>query len=670
MIADQRSGHADESPGLRPELDGLRGVAIALVVLFHAGAIGGGYVGVDLFFVISGFLISRLLLRELRERGRIDLLGFYARRVLRLLPAATVAFLATGLLVYIAAPVTRLASVGAEISSAATFTINLLLHDRGWDYFRGLEWWSPLKHAWSLALEEQFYLLWPALLGLLWWLGRRRIALVGLGVALIFAGSLWFSANAGPPDYFLLQTRAFELAAGAALALVAASLERLPGPVRLLAGIGGLALVIASALSFDKQTPFPGTLALIPVLGGALLIAGGPHGIGRLLSLAPLTALGRRSYALYLVHYPIFIVLFNTLDTTPPLEAQLKMIALALVATEALHRLVENPARRSSWWLAHPRLVLGAGAAMVALVVGVGALLPTLAYPVGSGSAPAARLADLPSAHLTETVPTNLTPSLVDAAWREVEPPLSVGCLVMPGYEPPLDERCQIGDPEGSRTVFVIGDSHTHAWGGAIGYYGKEHDLRVVSWGGAGCLNNEYALEIERAAYDLGHCPRIRAEALDWAERERPDIVVMVGAPFYYYAFGEEQLRERLPLEIERWVARYRALGAAVLFLGSPPNPGFEVAQCLAANLDRASACTFIGEETRTAEAEGLERDGVARGGGAYLDTFDLVCPTERCPVILGDTLIYALGDHISKRYATVVSEPLGAAIEELLAER
>ena len=287
----------------RGDIEGLRAVAVLLVVTFHAGfpLVHGGFVGVDVFFVLSGFLITGLLLDEIARTGTISLTDFYARRIRRLLPLSTLVLAATAVATYALIPPIDRRGVAGDLVGAALWGANWKFAADSTQYMADTDK-SPVLHFWSLAVEEQFYVVWPVLLLVLvggtglalraWPVAFRRISLV---LVLVTALSLWASQHqtgtGSPFAYFGLHTRAWELGVGAGLALVKPALRVLSAPAARGAGILGLTLVVGSALMMDETTPFPGTAALLPVLGTALVVAGGarlPHGtIARGLSFSP-----------------------------------------------------------------------------------------------------------------------------------------------------------------------------------------------------------------------------------------------------------------------------------------------------------------------------------------------------------------------------------------------
>jgi peptidoglycan/LPS O-acetylase OafA/YrhL len=368
--------------GFRPDIEGLRGLAVLLVVVFHAGlAAPGGFIGVDVFFVISGFLITGLLLRERELRGRIDLLAFYARRVRRLLPAAIVVLAVTLPVAYsLYAPLDR-AEVLLDGAAAALSVGNVRFAMAAGDYFSSVITPSPFLHFWSLGVEEQFYLVWPALLlfaagGLV---AARAIRLsVGAALAIVFVlsllASLLLTEIAASWAFYSLPTRAFELAAGGLLAVGAAGVARLPGILVTPAAWLGLVAVGWSAIAFDSSMAFPGYAALVPTLGTVGLIAAGGRRFapGTLLSLEPLRFLGRISYSLYLWHWPILVLSGLALGFNEPgLIGGSLLIGVSVAVATLSWAFVEEPFRRGLPAFASPpgRTVFAGSAAILSVVV-------------------------------------------------------------------------------------------------------------------------------------------------------------------------------------------------------------------------------------------------------------------------------------------------------------
>ncbi len=396
----RRATASREKDNFRPDIEGLRGVAVLLVVFFHAGLLSnsifqvpGGFIGVDLFFVVSGFLITGLLIRERERTGRVSFSKFYARRVRRILPAAAVVLLVTIPLSY--ALVTLIQRPDTmEDGAAAALSIANIRFAITTDYFNPVTY-SPFLHFWSLGVEEQFYFVWPALLFVAAWRRPR----LGAGLALAAVAVVSFAASVYMTDanpswaFYMLPTRAWQLAAGGLLAVGAGSLARAPAALRQVIGqmlviLGWLALaaLFIDAFALNSNIPYPGMAALVPTVAAVLLIASGTqsHGPGVLLGLPPIRFIGKISYSLYLWHWPMLILGGLYLQASQPAMSpdQVQQVltpvqayALALfsipVATVSWG-LIEEPFRRGYIPLPRPSRTVMAGVAVMVIVALVG----------------------------------------------------------------------------------------------------------------------------------------------------------------------------------------------------------------------------------------------------------------------------------------------------------
>ena len=350
----------------RADIDGLRAVAVAIVVLYHAGAtsISGGYLGVDVFFVVSGFLISGIIWRDL-EAGAFSFAGFYERRIRRIYPALFSMILAClGCASLFLVP-DDFVAMGNSAAATAVYGSNIFFWRKS-GYFDAPAELAPLLHTWSLAVEEQFYVVYPVFLALVHRFARGRAvhALMAVFVASL-ALATWGISAYPEASFYLLPTRAWELALGALLAVA-----HLPTPrSRLLseaAAVAGGLLIGYSAFAFDSRTPIPGPLGLVPCLGAALILhaARRPTLVGRLLETPPFVFVGQISYSLYLWHWPVLVMSKHFLAVRElPLWATVTAVAGSVALAWASFHLVEQPVRKRGWF---SRNAIFAGAVQVA----------------------------------------------------------------------------------------------------------------------------------------------------------------------------------------------------------------------------------------------------------------------------------------------------------------
>lgn len=383
-VANNAQGRAAVSDRFRPDIEGMRAVAVGLVVLYHGfhAPFTGGFVGVDVFFVISGFLITNLLLHEKARNERISISRFYARRVRRILPAATLVVLVTVLAAYHWLGFIAGNQIADDAKWTAVFTANIHFGLLGTDYLGSQLPPSPLQHMWSLGVEEQFYLVWPGLfLGLVLLVRGARhrgvlaVALLGI-VAASLAWSVIQTRSNATWAYFSPLTRAWELALGALVAILAAVAVRVrPSWLIELLGLCGIAGIMVSALVLNSSTYYPGWSVALPVISTALLIAVGCVNqrtlVGRALAVRPMQWIGARSYSLYLWHWPFLIIAAEYLTHDLSAIQNTGLLLLALAATAITYRLIENPVRHARVLARRTGLTLAIGAILIIVTIGI-----------------------------------------------------------------------------------------------------------------------------------------------------------------------------------------------------------------------------------------------------------------------------------------------------------
>jgi len=649
----------------RPDIEGLRAVAVLLVVAAHAGVavLAGGYVGVDVFFVISGFLITSLLLREAERTGRISVARFYCRRAVRLLPAAAVVLVSTLIAARFLLPAVRLGEYCKDALSAAGYVANVRFAAIGTDYLSADRPPSPFQHFWSLAVEEQFYLVWPLLVlaaAYLWQRRRPLAAVLGVLVAASFVLSVTETERSAPWAYFGPHTRAWELGAGALLALGTKRMgvKRIKRPHRAY-GWAGLAAILASALWFDDATAYPGWRALLPVAGAVAVIAAGGN---RLLEVRPMRTVGRLSYGWYLWHWPVLLIL--------PIGNGILKALLALGLAWATYRWVENPLRRHRWRGARTGLGLGAALSGTVAAVAIGLALLPHAVPTGArrvdlratlaaASRPEQELAAaIEASRAMGPMPGNLTPALTRAA-RDRPRVWTDGCHAdVPVTTAP--EGCFYGDPAGHQTVVLYGDSHAAQWFPAVERLAVERHWRLVELTKSSCSAADLPLWHDTLKREYTECAAYHRSALARIGRLRPALVV-VGSSFNYRpAHPSADVGAQWRAAWDRTFAALRSDGSRVVAISDTPYMGGSVPECLAepANAGHAGNCT----RSLHSAVRGPEQREVFLSYPGVIDPTTWFC-TDVCPAVIGNLLVYRDSNHMTTTYARALAPLLGARL-------
>ena len=732
-----RAAGAGEKDNFRPDIEGLRGIAVLLVVLYHAGTLSnsslqipGGFIGVDLFFVISGFLITGLLIRERERTGKVSFSRFYARRVRRILPAAAVVLVVTLVISYqLVALSTR--SAVMEDGAASAVSIANIRFAMTTDYFNPVNnAFSPFLHFWSLGVEEQFYFIWPALLALVAWRRPR----IGAGVALTavvivsFAASVIVTQSSPATAFYMLPTRAWQLAAGGLLAVGVGSLARSPQFVRSIAsqalsvaGWVALAALVWVALTLDSKTvPYPGTAALLPTIAGVVLIAAGAEqaGPGALLRLLPIRFLGKISYSLYLWHWPILILgglyLGGPLDQAlTPFQA-LALAAFSIPVATVSWGLIEEPFRRGQIPLPRPSRVVAAGVAVMLAVALVGTNFDwsaqTALANIGNGTGPVAAADPTPTPTATivkptatptvtpvpATLPPNATPSptpsvtqalpanghetattSLNSATRptlakapdDKEPTWLNNCL---GWDattvPSTSGKCVYGDPKGTFTVALVGDSHASALFPAVEAVAIAHGWRLVEYLKISCqfvdmritdpnLNREYT---ECATWNQNVVARLRADP--------PDLVLVSGSRWIYAVNPAEASATYEGNAMARMIKQIPS-SSRVAIIQDPPLPSLDVPKCLSSYPTDVLKCAYS-RAVGFGSAMGVRETTASKATGAPVIVLtDAICPgTGACPVVINNMIAWRDPHHLTATFSRWLGPVLDAKIVDILA--
>jgi peptidoglycan/LPS O-acetylase OafA/YrhL len=684
--------HPDEAEAgrrFRPDIEGLRAVAIVAVLLCHAGVpfLAGGYVGVDVFFVISGFLITRLLVGELDRSGTISLRGFYARRAKRLLPLSAVLLTVVGILSMILLSPLRDTEVAGDITASALYVANWHFAAQSVDYFaQGLEP-SPVLHLWSLAIEEQFYLVWPGLSLLATWFFRRRgrsvRPVLWVVLALILAGSLIYGVILTEDQpafaYFSTFARAWELALGAAVALAATvKLPRL-GAVAL--GWAGVAAIVYASFAFTGETDFPGTAALVPTLGAAALIlagtalavtargvTGGWFGAGTILALRPVRYVGRISYSWYLWHWPAIVFAAAIWGPRLSVAAGLAAVAASWIPTQLTHMLIEDPVRRAPMLARLPNRAIGLGLACTALALGVGiglqAAQPTVRTAPLSEVRGAAALVDeaLPQETATALRPNPLK-ARADRGSSYYE-----GCMVgIPGTN---SNKCFYGNKHGHKTLVLFGDSHAMQYFPTVEELVQQRGWRLIVLTKAECPPEELEVKSMIEDREYSQCDEWRQSALERIETGGEHTTVIMSGDTEYTPYGPdgEELSgdaaaEAMEAGYLRTLKRIQAAGPRTVVIRDNPTSTADVPSCVSEDIQHLGRCSF--PRRREWDREYDVRAAEASPETHLVSFIADICPGEICRAVIGNALTYRDKDHLTATFARTLEPMLEADFRE-----
>ncbi len=637
-------------------------MAILLVVAAHARLQGwaGGFVGVDVFFVLSGYLITALLVEEIRSTGQLAFARFYVRRLRRLLPGLFLMLATVALLAWLLVPALDQSRQSASATNAAGWISNIYFALLQVGYFSPTSASNLFLHTWSLGVEEQFYLVWP-MLAVLALTGLKKgcdtsspsrmlwaLVLVGIGS---LALCLYWSYHTPELAFYMMPARAWQFALGALVYMLYGvsrdpSARDNPSRFQLPAAWGwiGLALILGSALVLDGATTYPGFWALVPSTGAAMMIAAGVNkpraSFARLLSIQPMRWIGQVSYSWYLWHWPILLLGTVTLGFSSPLD-RLLLAGLSLVMAAASHGLVERPIRHARWTLQRPRFSLAAAAGIVFLAMLGGRFWDHSA---------AARL------H---------APALQRLKVAKNDTPLIYlqGCDSW--YMKSSVKPCVYGASDARHTAVFIGDSIAMQWFPAVRKIMKKRSWRLIVMTKSSCPMVEVPFYYTRIKRMFVRCSTWREHALAKLSDYRPDITILGST--YTYPFSRKQWIEgtRKVLSI---ASRY---SGKVYLLRSTPSLPFNGPDCLAPHSDlyrwlsQYPSCTFAAHNQQFDRVYAWRRKAAkAFPNVSTIDMTSSVCPDGICMAERDGQVVFRDDQHMTASFARSLGPQLAAKIK------
>lgn len=651
-------GH-DYRLGYRADVEGLRAVAILLVVAVHAGVpwLRGGFVGVDVFFVLSGFLITGLLVQEVSNTGRLRFVEFYVRRLRRLLPALLTMLLVIGALAsLLLAPAEQVGQSSAG-AMAALWLSNIHFAFAKLNYFAPGTETNLFLHTWSLGVEEQFYLIWPALL--VWLLGRdgeRGVSRLKIGLIVVllvsFAACVVLSYNAPQLAFYMMPLRAWQFSAGALVWLYfkmpgAAAIRLLrdrPAILRL-AGWFGLTLILAAGALFSASIPYPGAYALLPTLGAVCIVAVGSiaapsGGVSRLLSWRPLQMIGQVSYSWYLWHWPILLLGRALTGSDAPIY-RVGWVLLSLLLASFSYRYIESPIRNHRQWLARPRM----------------AILGALALMLIANS-----LCLRWNGHATSQM---LSPVLQRYAAAHGDAPIIYGMECDDWYHSDRVRICAFGPADAAHTAVLMGDSHAGQWFPAVAEAFDRPGWRLLVLTKSSCPMVDKPFFYARIGREYTVCSTWRKKALARVSAMKPDVVLL--GTVDSNGFTQEQWVDGTA----KVLSVLSPNSGHVYILRDTPTLPFDGPDCLAEHVGRPAwfglqhSCSAPSANDHAAEVYQWLRQAAGRYANvSTLDMNDQICPQGTCSAEQQGKVVFRDSQHMTGSFAAslgpVLAEKLG----------
>ncbi|WP_422770575.1 acyltransferase family protein [Plantactinospora sp. WMMC1484] len=714
-------------PGHRADLTGLRGLAIGSLLLGTAGpaVVPGGFVGVDIFLVLAGFLVTGALLNQWRRTGQLGLANFFARRARRVLPAGTLVLAASLLLALVCLPRDRWSATGWDVLAGAGYVLNWRLAAQGGQAVTADGTAGLVAHLWVVAVAAQFVLLWAVLLtGVAAWVLRRGRLLASpllIAAGVLVVGSFaWCVAHtaAEPGRAFLATTtRIWEPALGASLAVIGARLAGLPRRLGLLLGWAGLAALVTAVLTLQPGPAYPGYLALLPALGTAAIIAGGAAGrpvhssdtagaarmagaagaagtaapglVHRMLGARPLRAAGAVSYPLYLWHWPLLVAArarFGDLHTA----AEIGVLGGAVLLAVLTHRYVERPLRGGVLDGWSPGYVLRVGTLLPAAGALGGLLFQLMAWPPDRPAPPPAALAPItaaatPSATAPGAAALGDSPRTSQAG----VPVDRVGSMTPEPAEADSDlpdvyrhrcfsaatgsqaRACVYGDRSASFTIALAGDTHAASWVPALQAVAEAKGWRLITYLRPKCPFLDVPVLVGDEAQQHACAEWYRNVRAELTGPERPGLLLTSGSLYRPMAGGRglsgEAAHRALVGGMRRtWSALSATVPTAVLL--DIPVLESAAARCVAANPKRLTRCATDREDALVASARATQieaLDDLPKVGA--IDLTAAICPARRCAPVIGGVLVYRDDQHLTATYARTLAPRLRSALDRVV---
>ena len=706
------------NPGdvFRTDIEGLRGISVLLVVLFHLeiSVFSGGFVGVDVFFVISGYLLTSLFFNEIERNKFVNIFAFFSRRVRRLLPASVFTVFGTVLIGWLVLSPFALEELIKDAFAASTYSMNFRLVHQATDYLGSDSSPSVFQHYWSLAVEEQFYLIWPFIFA---GLAKLKISReqIGILMAILIAISFGFSIIQTEEDqiwaFFMLPTRAWEMALGALIACYKDQILLLNDKLIEVLGFIGLASILIPCVLYDDFTLYPSWRAAFPVIGTALIISCAGSTISKILSFKLLTSIGKYSYGWYLWHWPLICIAKRYYFQQNDLFVSSVASIIAFIVAVISYKVIEKPIRELKVFSTRPKKgvvlgVLSTGLSVLILLVAFHAR-PISTIQLSSSqnetsvsevssdnfssetsdslSAPedltnSEQVPDTMNDHSQDNQeienPTNAAPvpdtinvyllehqeRLTDGAQLTILPdyvslggPYPIvysdgqGCHVdSDGLTSPL---CEYGDIDAERTMVLFGDSHAASWFPLFDQYSREKGWRLLSRTKSSCFVEDLRFPLYGTNLEYTECSDWKNSVVNELQENPVDLIIVVTK-----RKDVEVMRDMF--SVEEWQAglvstlnSFRSVSSEVVLVGATPLLSNHARECVTSYPNNLDFCHGKFEDVVPSDYQALEIQSADDAQVKYLPTIDLVCTDTICPVVVGNNVIYSDREHLTNDF-------------------
>jgi len=609
------------------EIQGLRALAVILVIIYHADFIPGGFIGVDIFYVISGYLITNLITQEISNTGTLNLRNFYHRRIKRLLPASALVLLVTAVICYILLPPMDRYQLGKDVIAVSLLLSNYAFAIWENDYQNLGQAASPFIHYWSLAVEEQFYLIWPLFILVF---AKFGIKVVKIAVSFVFVISLVFSIIQTPNSpilsFYSLHTRAWELAAGALIVFIPKNHQLASKVLYKICAITGALLIAWAAYQLSSESRFPGYLAIIPVLGSFLLIASirdWPVIFKKLFNNKVMQHLGAISYPLYLWHWPALAIPALVLEQPNGSGEKFAAIAATIFLAEVTHRYVEQPFRYSKISVLKTFSLL-ASTTTCLIIIGTLTLnthSTNISIKEKNLNLELTKVTSLPIIH-------------------------NDGCHV--NWDREISDQCLYGNISSAKTIVLFGDSHAAQWFDAVEEIANRQGYRLVSLTKSACSALKLPIS-NRGSYNEDECRKWQANSIERVKDLKPEILIISAFSHYnlnlkdkpkdyYYLATQQELHQQLQSYVNKMV-----------YLSDTPKPVKNIPRCLSHN--SLESCNQINRSPNMVYEKLIK-----------IDPYPWFCD-ESCTAVKDGSILYRDASHISRAAAKSATDDLEKAL-------